>query len=223
MARPSVIAIDGPAGVGKSVVSARLAAALGYLYLDTGAIYRAVTLLAMRRGVPLDDGEALAALARDTRLVILPPTAADGRQYTVLADGDDVTWELVTAEVDRHVSRVAAHPAVREAVLPIQREAARARVVVAGRDIGTVVLPNADLKIYLDAPPEVRARRRCAQLAERGQPADYQTVLAEIERRDGLDSTRATAPLRVAPDAVVIDTSDLTLEEELQTILRLCE
>ena len=222
MSRPSVIAIDGPAGVGKSVVSARLAAALGYVYLDTGAIYRAVTLLARRRGIPLDDEARLAELATGLQIRIVAPTVADGRQYTVLVDGEDVTWALFTADVDRSVSQVAAHPAVRQALLPVQREAAHGRVVVAGRDIGTVILPNADLKIYLDASPEVRAKRRCQQLAKRGEPADYAAVLADILRRDQLDSERAAAPLRSAPDAVVIDTDDLSLEEELRIILELC-
>lgn len=218
----SVIAIDGPAGAGKSIVSSRLAAELGYLYLDTGAIYRAVTLLARRRGLSLDDEARLAELAAQADIKVVAGGPSDGRQYTVLVDGEDVTWSLFTPDVDAAVSRVSACPSVRQALLPLQRRLARRRAVVAGRDIGTVVLPNADLKIYLDASPEVRARRRHSQLKEQGVAADYDTILAGILSRDRLDSEREVAPLRPAPDAVIINTDDLSIEDELRIILELC-
>ena len=234
--RALVIAIDGPAGVGKTELSVLLANALGYLYLDTGAIYRAVTLAALEHRIPLDNASALGRLAEDLGLQVLPaPTSAQSagsgeldrctvaRPYTVLIGGLDVTARLFTAEIDASVSRVAAQPRVREAVLPIQRRFARTKAVVAGRDIGTVVLPNADLKIYLDASAEVRARRRSAQLTARSQVADYAVVLAEIRRRDRADSEREVAPLRVASDAVVINTDELTIEAELALLIRLAE
>ena len=217
------IAIDGPAGVGKSVVSARVAAALGYVYLDTGALYRAVTLAALRRGVPLDDDARLGDLAENLRVEIMRPTVSDGRQYTVLLDGEDVTWQLPTPEVDRNVSRVSAQPRVRRALLGLQRALAQGGVVMAGRDIGTVVLPDADVKVFLTASAAVRARRRCNQLRSRGVAADYATVLSEIERRDGIDSSRAASPLRPAADAEIIDTDRMTLEEEIARIRELCE
>jgi CMP/dCMP kinase len=221
--RGLTIAIDGPAGVGKSVISARLASALGYLFLDTGALYRAVTLAALRRNLPLDDGARLGDLATHLRLEMLRPTIGDGRQYTVRLDGEDVTWQLPTPEVDRSVSQVAAHPEVRRALLNMQRSLARGGVVMAGRDIGTVVLPSADVKVFLTASAAVRARRRCNQLRSRGTAADYATVLAEIERRDEIDSNRAVSPLRPAADAVIIDTDVMTIAEEIAAIRALCE
>lgn len=221
MTRETVIAIDGPAGVGKSAVSSRLADALGYLFLDTGAIYRAVTLLALRCGVSPADGARVTSLAQKARISVVPPTVPNGRQYTVLLDGEDVTRDLFTGEVDASVSAVSAHPGVRAAVLPLQREAAQSHAVVAGRDIGTVVLPDAGLKVYLDASPEERAERRLRQLEERGLKADRDTVLREIRRRDRMDSEREVSPLRPAEDAVVIPTDELTLDDEVRMILDL--
>ena len=221
MPKPSTIAIDGPAGAGKSALSSTLANVLGYVYVDTGAIYRALTLVALDRGVDLADGTALAALAGSLDIELLPPSTQDGRQYTVLVDGKDVTWSLFTPEVDARVSSVAAHPAVRDAVLPVQRRVGRGRVVMAGRDIGTVVLPAADLKIYLDASPVVRAQRRQQQLRSRGVAADLATVLADLRRRDDLDTSRSVAPLRAAPDAVVVATDNLTFDEEVKRVLDL--
>lgn len=158
---PSTITIDGPVASGKSTIGYLLARHLGYLYLDTGAMYRAVTWVALARGVPVEDEAAVTALAHALRIDVIPPTADDGRQYTVLADGADVTWEIRRPEVDGSVSAVSAYPGVREAMVAQQRRiAAGGRVVMVGRDIGSVVLPDADLKLYLDASPQERARRR---------------------------------------------------------------
>lgn len=219
MPKVSVIAIDGSAGSGKSVLGQLLAQRLGYLYYDTGALYRAVTWLALQRGLNVADVVAVAALAERANIQLVPPTVADGRQYTVLADGEDVTWQIRRPEVDARVSVVAAQPAVREALLAAQRSAAaQGRVVMVGRDIGTVILPDADLKIYLEASVAVRARRRYEELRQRGVPVSYNQVYADIERRDQLDCQRATAPLRAAPDAAVINTDHLTLEEEVAAV-----
>lgn len=222
--KPSTIAIDGPVASGKSTISELLARRLGYLYLDTGAMYRAVTWAALERGISIGDEVAVTALAEQLRIDITPPTVDDGRQYTVLADGVDVTWAIRTPQVDANVSPVSAYPGVRRALVAQQRRvAAGGRVVMVGRDIGTVVLPDADLKIYLDASVEERARRRWRELRARGEEADYEGVLASMRRRDEIDSHRAVSPLRVAEDAVVVDTTDLSIEEVLAEVERLVE
>ncbi|GAB4516271.1 MAG: (d)CMP kinase [Anaerolineae bacterium] len=220
--KPSRIAIDGPAASGKSTIGHLLARRLSYLYFDTGVMYRAVTLAALRRGVPIDDEAAVTALAERVRIDVLRPTVDDGRQYTVLLDGEDVTWDLRTPEVDAHVSPVSAYPGVRQALLEQQRRiAANGRVVMTGRDIGTVVLPDAELKIYLDASAEVRARRRWLELRERGQDIPFEDVLASMQRRDQIDSGRAVAPLKAAPDAVVIDSTNMSIQDVVRHILDL--
>ncbi len=222
MAIPLTIAIDGPAAAGKSTIGSRLAERLGYLYLDTGAMYRAVTWQALARGIDIEDEAAVSALARDTQITISRPTVDDGRQYTVLSDGDDVTWEIRRVDVDRNVSPVSAYPEVRRVLTELQREiAARGGVVMLGRDIGTVVVPDADLKIYLDASPEERARRRHLELLERGEQADYEEILHTMTRRDEIDSNRATAPHRRADDAILIDTDNLSVEAVLQVVERI--
>jgi cytidylate kinase len=224
VARPSTIAIDGPAASGKSTVGGLLAQRLGYLYFDTGAMYRAVTWEALQRGVDTADEEAVTQLARVLQIDIVKPGLDDGRQYSVLADGEDVTWQTRRPEVDRYVSPVSAYPEVRRALTKQQRRIGqRGRVVMVGRDIGTVVLPDADLKIYLDASPEVRARRRYLELKGRGEEADYEKILADMKRRDQIDSHREVAPLRAADDAVRIDTDNLDVEEVLEVIDRLVE
>ncbi len=224
MTRPSVIAIDGPAASGKSTLGQRLARALGYLYFDTGVMYRAVTWAALCRGIDPEDEAAVTRLAEEVHIDVVPPTVADGRQYTVLLDGQDVTWDLRRPEVDTWVSPVSAYPGVRAALTAQQRRiAANGRVVMVGRDIGTVVLPHADLKIYLDASLEERARRRCEELRARGQSADYEEVLASMRRRDEIDSHRATAPLRPAPDAIIVDSTDMDVEETLEHVMKLVE
>jgi cytidylate kinase len=213
------IAIDGPAGVGKSTVGERLAKQLHYLYLDTGAMYRALTWLALQRKIDLEDAAALGALAETFDLEIVLPTVADGRQYTVLVEGRDVTWELRSPEVDHAVSLVSRHPPVRAAMRRRQREIGeRGGVVMAGRDIGTVVLPNAQLKVYLTASLEERARRRWLELrAKQDTAPTFEEVLAEVERRDALDSAQS-AP---AADAIMIHTDHLSVEQVIQRILEL--
>lgn len=219
MTLPATVAIDGPASSGKSVVAQELARRLGYFYYDTGALYRAVTWAALQAKVDLTDEEAVTAIARQVHLDLAKPTAEDGRQYTVLLDGQDITWAIFEPEVDANVSLVSAHPGVRRVLLERQRETAkRGHVVMAGRDIGTVVFPEADLKLYLEATPEVRAQRRLKQKAAQGVRADYGQILAQIRQRDRLDQGRAVAPLRPAPDAVVIDTSNLTVDQVMEVI-----
>jgi cytidylate kinase len=204
-----VIAIDGPAGSGKSTVARALAARVGLPYLDTGAMYRAVTFAALRRGVDPDDGERVGRIARECDLML----AEDG---TVRVDGVDATIEIRGPEVTRAVSIVAANPEVRSEMRRRQRDwvAARGGGVVEGRDIGTVVFPDAALKVYLDARPEVRAARRSKEVTE----LSYETVAADLARRDALDQGRSHDPLQEAPDALVIDTSDLGVDEIVDVI-----
>jgi cytidylate kinase len=217
--RPSTVAIDGPAASGKSTIGGLLAQRLGYLYLDTGAMYRAVTWVALETGVDIDDEEAVTALARTMEIAITRPTVNDGRQYTVLADGKDITWQIRRPEVDRHVSPVSAYPGVRQVLTEQQRRIGQqGGVVMIGRDIGTVVMPDAELKIYLDASPEERARRRYRELLERGDEADYCEILRAMKRRDRIDSHRAVAPLKPADDAIRIDTDNLSIEKVLQEV-----
>lgn len=218
--RPRTIAIDGPAGAGKSTIGALVAERLGYLFLDTGAMYRAVALAALERSIDPDDAAALEQLAREVRINIGPPTIRDGRTYTVLLDGKDVTWDIRGARIDRVVSQVARVPAVRDAMLEQQRSlAARGRVVMVGRDIGTVVLPDAERKIFLTASAAERARRREEELAARGEQRPRQELLHEILRRDQIDSERAVAPLRAADDAIVVETDGQSVGQALDRVL----
>jgi cytidylate kinase len=201
--QPYVIAIDGPAGAGKSTAARALARRLGFFLLDTGAIYRTVALAASQQGIAFSDGEALGHVAESLAIRF----DEEGRVF--LAD-DDVSTLIRTPEMSQGASTVSAHPPVRQALLGLQRKlAARGRCVVEGRDIGTVVLPWAPLKIFLTASPEVRARRRYDELVARGQTADLAQTLQEILVRDDRDSNRATAPLKQADDAVLLDTSTL--------------
>lgn len=222
--KPATIAIDGPASSGKSTIGELLARRLGYLYFDTGVMYRAVTWALLARGISIADETAVTALAEHLKIDVTPPTVDDGRQYTVLADGVDVTWAIRTPEVDGNVSPVSAYPGVRRALVRQQRRvAAGGAVVMVGRDIGTVVLPEADLKLYLDASIKERARRRWREVQGRGSGADYETVLASMRRRDEIDSHREVSPLRVAEDAFVVDTTDLGIQEVLAVLERLIE
>ncbi len=185
----------------------KVAAALGWTFFDSGLLYRALTWLAQRRGVTLDDVAGLVALARNLDVRVQPPSVPDGRDADVLLDGVDVTWELRSPAVDRAVSVVSAVPAVREALVAPQRRAVgEMPAVVAGRDIGTVIFPDAMLKVYLEASLEERARRRARELAARGVAVDLDAVRQDLARRDALDSARACAPLQAAPDAVWLDT-----------------
>lgn len=217
-----VIAIDGPAAAGKTTVGRRLAERLGWTFFDTGVLYRALALLALERGVPVDDGPALAALARTMAVRVTRASVADGRDADVLLDGRDVTWAIRAPAVDAVVSRVAAAPEVRAALVEPQRRAARnGPAVVVGRDIGTVIFPDAALKVYLDASLAERARRRAADLRARGLPASEAEVLRDLTRRDQLDSERACAPLALPADGVVISTDGLSIDEVVDRVLAL--
>ncbi len=223
--RPGTIAIDGPAASGKTTVGELLARRLGYLFLDTGVMYRAVTWAALRDDVDVRDQDRVTELAHELEIRIADSTQDDGRQYTVLVDGVDVTWHIRSPAVDTDVSIVAAYPGVRRALVPMQRRTADEEpVVMVGRDIGTVVLPNADLKIFLDATVEERARRRWQEMRDRGkEEVDYRTVLDSMRRRDMIDKSRDVSPLRPAWDAVAIDTTGLTVDEVVDEAHRLVE
>jgi cytidylate kinase len=232
MPLPSTIAIDGPAASGKSTIGALLAHELGYVYFDTGVMYRAVTWIALQRQIPIADEEAVTRLSETLCIEVTRPTQADGRQYTVYADRADVTWEIRQPEVDRQVSPVSAYPGVRGALVAQQRRIAQGgSIVMVGRDIGTVVLPEADLKVYLDAVVDERAHRRYREILARRsdeesaampqQSAEYRKILKDMVRRDRIDSSREVAPLRPAADAVHIDTTDMAIEEVLDCVLDL--
>lgn len=213
----SVVVIDGPAGTGKSSVSRALARGLDARYLDTGAMYRLVTLAVLRAGVSLDDPAAIAGVAAPFSVGFDPD---EDRAYL---DGEDVSAEIRGDAVTAAVSAVSAVPAVRQRLVQRQRELAAGpgSVVVEGRDIGTVVLPDADVKIFLTASAETRARRRNDQNISSGRGDDYEAVLADVRRRDHLDSTRAVSPLRAADDALVVDTSEMTKGEVVAHLLEL--
>ena len=213
-----VIAIDGPSGAGKSTAGRILAARLGYVFLDTGAMYRALALLALRRGVPLEAGEELAALAREARIDLAPAGEA------VSLDGEDVTAAIRSREVSAAASRVSVHPSVRREMVARQREMGRAGgVVLDGRDIGTAVFPDADVKFYVDADPAQRARRRHEELAAAGVASDLRAIEVEIRNRDRVDTTRADSPLRRAADAVHVDTTGLSPDDVVARLLEVVE
>jgi cytidylate kinase len=215
--RGLVVAIDGPSGAGKSTAGRAVAERLGYVFLDTGAMYRALALAALREGIPLDDAAAVAALAGRVRLDLQPGGA-------VILDGQDVTSALRTQEVGAAASRVSVHPSVRRHMVARQREMGQAGgVVMDGRDIGTAVFPDADVKFYVDAHPRQRAMRRHEELAQRGLPSDLDTIEREIRERDHADSTRAESPLTRAPDAIPLDTTELGLEEVVRRMLAAVE
>jgi cytidylate kinase len=216
-----MIAIDGPAGTGKSSVSRGLARSLAARYLDTGAMYRIVTLAVLRAGIDLDDVDAVGAAAADVDLAVGYDPEED-RSYLA---GEDVSAEIRGDEVTKAVSAVSAVPAVRTRLVQMQRElaAGQGSVVVEGRDIGTVVLPDADVKIFLTASAAQRALRRNDQNIASGLGDDYEAVLADVKRRDHLDSTRAVSPLRAADDALVVDTSDMSEPQVVAHLLDLVE
>lgn len=211
-----IITIDGPAGSGKSTVASRLADVLGFQYLRTGLMYRAVALAGLRRGVDWNDPDALVRVAKEIRLTF------DGPH--IFLDGEDVSTEVETLRVTAVTKYSAGNPAIREILTAMQQEyAARTNCITEGRDQGTVVFPNAELKIYLDATPEERARRRFEQKKALGEPADYDEILAGIVQRDFEDSTREIAPLKPAPDAVHILSDGMTVEEVVEKIRALVE
>lgn len=221
MSAPLTIAVDGPAGTGKSSVSRGLARELGARYLNTGAMYRIVTLAVLRAGLDLDDAAAVAELASHVDLAV----GFDPDEDLYFLGGEDVSVEIRGDAVTKAVSAVSAVPEVRTRLVDRQRELAdgTVAVVVEGRDIGTVVLPHADVKVFLTASPQERARRRNDQNVESGLASDYDAVLADVERRDHLDSTRAVSPLRAADDAIVVDSSDMSQSETVAHLLDLVE
>lgn len=214
------IAIDGPAGAGKSTVAKAVAAALNYTYIDTGAMYRAVTLECLKRGIDVTDAGAVARAAGQMSLR-LEPASPEPR---VFVDGVDVTDAIRQPKVGEAVSHVARVPAVREALLHLQREMGeKGGIVMDGRDIGTVVLPGAEVKVFLTAAEEERAARRHAEMVARGEQITYEEVLEALRRRDALDRSRSVAPLRKASDAVEVDSTGRPVEAVVSEILRLCE
>jgi cytidylate kinase len=221
---PRTITIDGPAGSGKSTLAQWLATRLGYLYFDTGVMYRAVTWAALTQRISIGDEPAVTALAERVQIDVRPASVEDGRQLDVLVDGMDITWDIRTAEVEASVSPVSAYPGVRNAMLRSQRAIGlRGDVVMAGRDIGTVVLPEADLKIYLEASAQARAERRFREQRQRDPAVRFEDVLASLLERDRIDSTRSTAPLRPAQDAVQLDTTMMDIAEVEAAVMRLVQ
>jgi len=222
LAKPSTITIDGFAASGKSTVALLLAKNLDYLYFDTGVMYRAVTWAVLDRGINPKDEAAASQLAEALLIEVVADGPNDGRQNTVLVDGQDVTWDIRQPRVDAHVSVVASYPRVRTALTNQQRRIASAgSIVMVGRDIGTVVLPNADLKIFMEASAEQRARRRYVQAIEQKQDADYDAILAAMIQRDKLDQTNPVSPTVPAKDAIIVNTDNLTIDQVVAKLEKL--
>jgi len=221
--RPDVITIDGPAASGKSTIGEMLAQELDFLYLDTGIMYRTVTLAAIQAKIELENEVEVTKLAQDIDLKIKPLAGeTDGRQYTVLLNGRDVTWDIRSPVVDGSVSLVSSYSGVRREMVKRQRQIGKqGQVIMVGRDIGTVVMPDAPLKLYVTATPEERARRRWLDRKDQGHTADYESILADVNRRDHIDSSRQVSPLRAAGDAIIIDNTNRSPEDILVEILNL--
>lgn len=212
------VAIDGPSGAGKSTIARAAAERLRYIYVDTGAMYRAIGLAVCRKGIAEDDAEAIAAALPSIDVSL----AYEGGAQHVLLCGEDVSEAIRTPEIARYASKVSAVPAVRQFLLDLQRGmATRSNILMDGRDIGTVILPDAPVKIFLTASSAVRAARRCKELREKGQQVTLESVKADIEARDKLDMSRPVAPLQQAEDAVLLDTSDMTLAQSIEAVLRI--
>lgn len=217
---PNVITIDGPVASGKSSVGLMLAKALGYLFLDTGIMYRAVAWAAINQKINIEDVEKVSILAQQIDIEIKPPTKSDGRINDVFVDKVDVTWKIREPEVNKNVSQVSRYQYVRKALTEQQQEfGRRGKIVMVGRDIGTIVMPNADLKIYLEASVKERALRRYNEEVKRGKQSDLEDVIKNVEMRDKIDSTREIAPLIPAKDAVIINTDGKDISRVIDEIL----
>lgn len=216
-----IITIDGPAGSGKSTTAKNLAKALGFSFLDTGATYRAVTLCALEEKIDLKDASQMAQIARDIDLKLLPD--AENNSLTVICNGKDISLAIRAEEVSRNAKYAATPPEIREVLVELQRKigAELGNFVTEGRDQGTVVFPNADFKFYTTTAPEVRAQRRVDQLAQMGETADFQSVLADIKARDHSDETRAVGPLRKPDDAIIIDTGSLNPTQVVEKMVEI--
>ena len=221
---PSIVALDGPAASGKSTLGRTLADSLGYLFFDTGIMYRAITWIALQHDLNLRDEAVITELAQKAQIDIQPPSKGDGRACDVIIGEKDVTWDMRDGEVDENVSAISAYAGVRQSLSEQQRRIGlRGKVVMVGRDIGTVVLPEADLKIYLDASADERAKRRFDEIIARGEKADYEEILKKVIERDRIDSTRAVAPLRPADDAVIIDSDKKNADQVFARVMELCK
>jgi cytidylate kinase len=219
LAKVQTIAIDGSAASGKSTLGSTLAEWLNYLYLDTGVMYRAITWAVLDRGLDPADAEAVSELAETFKLDIIPPTIDDGRQCTVLVDDQDITGFIRQPEIDANVSLVSSFPRVRQVMVAKQREIAQqGPVVMVGRDIGTVVLPDAHLKIFTMASPEVRAKRRYDEAQRRGEPSSYEAILESMIKRDKLDREKTISPMIPAEDAIIVDTDNMSIDEVLKQV-----
>ena len=221
---PRTIAIDGPAASGKSTIGTLVANKIGYMCLDTGIMYRAVAFQSLKEGIAISDEAEVTKLADRIEIDILPATSQDGRQFDVMINGEDHTWDIRTTSVNATVSEVSVYPGVRKAMTIQQRKnAEKGKVVMLGRDIGTVVLPKAELKIYLDASVEVRAQRRYIEDLSHGKDACLEDVVESLRHRDEIDSSRAVAPLKAAEDAVIIDSDQMTVYEVVEYVMDLLE
>lgn len=221
---PKIITIDGPAASGKSTLARKLADYLGYLFFDTGVMYRALTWLVLQKGIPLQDEASITKLAETVPIEITPPSIPDGRAYDVRVNDQDITWAIRQPEVDQNVSLVSTYEGVRKALTEQQRRIGlRGNVVMVGRDIGTVVLPEAPLKIYLDASLEERARRRYQELLQRGEKVEFEQILNMMRERDRLDSTRTIAPLKPAQDAIRVQSDGKDIQAVFQIVLDLVQ
>ena len=221
---PNIITIDGPVASGKSSVGLSLAKKLGYFFLDTGVMYRAVTWAAINQKIEINNIEAISNLAQQINIEIKPSTKCDGRNNDVFIDKVDITWKLKEPEVNENVSQVSRYPLVREVLTKQQREfGRRGKIIMAGRDIGTIVIPDAELKIFLEASTDERAIRRFNEEVERGKQIDLEGVIKNIEMRDKIDSNRKIAPLIPAKDAIIINTDGKEISEVVDEILNIIE